>query len=363
MKILLLTGDSSLTGAPLHVLQLATNFLKLKHDVMVISPPGKLINLCQEAKIDCHKIRMKGPFDWGAVRNIEKKLKEFKPDIAHFHGTRGGWLGRIACRKIDTKVIYTEHLWTENFRLKNLAYQNFQLRGLKFLDRYSDATIAVSKAVYDFLIKHGYDKNKIYIIPNGIPSRYVESKTIAKPKDVPFIVGTVGSLNYVKNHQGAIKAISIFLKNNPDANVHLQIVGDGPLKKSLQRLTRRTGISEKIQFTGRVEDVLERLQHFQIFLSLSLSESFGMAVGEAMAVGLPVIASNIKALRYLVDGAGILANPHDHKKVAKEIEKLYKDSKKQNKLGALSKKRIRENFSEEKLVQKTIELYTNLLKG
>ena len=362
IKIALISGDSSLTGAPLHVLQLATNLKRRKFDVLVITHPGKLVDLCKKEKISVCEIAMRGPLDWGAVKNIESELRKFEPDIVHTHGMRAGWLGRLASRYLKCKKVYTEHLWTDTFHLKNRTYEQFQLRGLRFMDRYTDATIAVSETVADYLIKkRGFDKSKIHTIPNGINERFTKAKPIAKPKGVPHLIGCVGALNDVKNHQTAIRAFARVVKNNPKLNIHFQIVGEGPSRKALENLIAKEKVEERVHLVGRVDDVLDRLQHFVIFVSLSLSESFGLAVGEAMAVGLPVVVSNISALKNLVGDTGELVPPQDVAKAADIITKLLKNARLRNELGNKAKRRIVDNFSEKAMIDRTIKLYKELL--
>jgi len=363
IKVVLITGDSSLTGAPLHVLQLGKNFKSLGFKVLVITPPGKLAELCKKDGLVFTEIPMRGPLDWGAVRAIEKELRRFAPDIVHTHGMRAGWLGRLASRTLKCKKVYTEHLWTETFHLKNRAYEQFQLRGLKLMDRYTDATIAVSKTVNDYLVnKRGFNQDKIHIIPNGINSRFIETQAIQKPKGVPFLIGSVGSLNGVKNHQTAIRAVAKAIRENPDLNIHYQIVGEGPLRKLLEKLISKESMKDRVHLAGRVDDILDRLQHFHIFVSLSLSESFGLAVGEAMAVGLPVIVSDISALKNLVGATGVIVPVRDSNKVAREIIKLIRDKNLRAKLGRRAKKRIADNFSEKVMMDKIVALYKKLLR-
>lgn len=362
IKIALITSDSSLTGAPLHVLQLAKNLKLRGFDTLIITPGGKLVEICKKEKCRYKEVMMGGPLDWKSVEKIFKVLNEYKPDIVHTHGMRAGWLGRLASRNLKCKKVYTEHLWTDTFHLKNRAYEQFQLRGLKFMDRYTDSTIAVSKTVYDYLVdKRGFDKNKIHIIPNGINPRFINTNPIAKPQGVPYLIGSIGSLNEVKNHKVAIKAFAQVIREGPSLNIHLQIVGEGPLRKPLEKLIKREGLSERVHLLGRVDDVLDRLQHFLIFVSLSLSESFGLAVGEAMAVGLPVIVSDISALKNLVGNAGVVVPVRDTDKIAREIIKLVGDKKLRETLGRRAKKRIADNFSEKVMMDKTVALYRKLL--
>ena len=362
-KIALISGDSSMTGAPYHVMQLAIALKKLKYDVLVVAPPGPLIKSCAKENLKTEIVPMSGPFDRRADHEIREILQKFSPQIAHFHGVRGGWIGRLAARKLpDVKKVYTEHLWTKYYHLSNSAYEKFQLNGLKFMDRWTDKTIAVSEAVSDFLISQGFDKKKIVLIPNGVRPDFLKLTRIKKPKEAPLVIGSVGSLNQVKNYRNMILAVARAKEKLPELDFHYQIIGEGPLRKQLELLVKKKKIEKIVHFLGRVESITDRYQHFSIYLSASFSESFGLAVAEAMAVGIPVIVSNITSLKSLVtQKCGIWVNPYKTSEIADALIKLLRDEKLRKDLGDYGKKRIEDDFSEEKMVSKTVEVYKGLL--
>ncbi len=361
-KIALILGDATITGAPMHSLQIA-QAIKNQYEVLIICPHGPIVKRFESENIEVKQVAMKGPFDRSSSAKIRDLLEEFSPDIAHFHGTRAGWLGLLATRSQKKfKKIYTEHLWTKNYHLSNPAYEEFQKRGMKFLSRYSDKIIAVSEAVKDFLVSNGYEKNKIALIPNGVDDEYLKISPIKKPASAPIILGSVGSLNNQKNFRMMIKAFYLVKAERPDLNIYLQIIGEGPLRKNLiEMVNRHKNIQGLVDFAGRVDDLKERYQHFSIFINCSLSESFGLAVGEAMAVGLPVIASKIPALEELVDNAGILVNPKDRDDIKNAILKLIDDESLRHELGLKGKKRIENKFSSKVMIDKTLELYQSLI--
>ena len=112
---------------------------------------------------------------------------------------------------------------------------------------------------------------------------------------------------------------------------------------------------------GNVDSVAEKLKHFSIFLNVSLSESFGIAAGEAMAVGLPVIASNVDGVKNLVGNeCGIKVNPKNQGEIARAILKLAKNLALCRKMGQKSKERIKNNFTEEIMIKKTTDLYRDI---
>lgn len=364
IKVAIVSGDSSLTGVPSHIITLAKGLDKKKFDVLVICPPGPLARKLSECKIACAQVPMRSIFDRKADHDIRAELVKFRPQIAHFHGMRAGWLGRLAARKIrGIKKIYSEHQWVDELHLSNVGYEKIQLQALKFLDRWTDKTVAVSKPVYDFLIKQGFEKNKIVIIPNGVSGEFLETKTLSKPPELPPIIGTVASLNEVKNYRNIILAIAKVKKLKPSLSFGYQIVGEGPEKTRLVNLVKNKKLENVVHFAGRVGSVPERMQHFSIYLNASKSETFGLAVAEAMAMGIPVIVSQIPALQYVVGkNAGLYIDPRSNDKIADAIIRLLTDKTLRAELGQAGRKRIEEEFSEEKMVSRISGLYEKIVK-
>jgi len=364
-KIILVSGDSTLTGAPMHVLQLAQALKQNKYGVLVICPHGPFQRKLSDEGIDFKEVAMKSPYDRKSSAEIRDTVQEFSPQIIHFHGVRAGWLGLIATRNFkNVKKIYTEHLWTKNYHLSNPAYEQIQKQGLKFLSRYADKIIAVSHAVKNFLIENGYESEKVELIPDGIKDEYLQTSPIPKPSSAPIILGSVGSLNNQKNFRRLIKAFFLIKNERPDLNAHLQIVGEGPLKKNLEGMVEHHRvIVGKVSFPGRVQNLAERYRHFTIYINTSISESFGMAVGEAMAVGLPTVASDIPAIRELVDDAGILVDPKNKEEIKNAILRLIDDEKLRTSLATKAKKRISEHFSEKVMIERILGLYNSLAES
>lgn len=363
-KIVLVTGESTLSGAPTHVLRLALN-LKLKgYQVLVILPPGPLINKLKSEEIDYKEIPMGNWVDRTAYHEIKKQISIFNPDIVHCHGMRGGLLCRLATRKTNYPVVYTEHLWTKEYHLNNRTYEKIQLASLKFLDRYTVRTIAVSDAVKDFLVSNGFESGKIDVVTNSVNPVFHETNVLKKPAGMPIIFGSVGSLNRQKNYINVLKAIAKVKKDNSDLMFHYQIIGDGPDRKKLEMIAQRLKIEDNVHFVGRVDQVWERLKHFSFFVMVSFSESFGLAAAEAMAVGLPLIVSRVGGLVDVVDEkSAIVVDPRSTKEIADAIYRLATDTKLRDEMSASAKIYAKDKFCEKSMTEKIIKIYEQVTKN
>src|SRR3990167_7781666 len=170
-SILEIIGDSTLAGAPRHLLSLLENFDYKKFRLFVICPPGPLAGEVKGLKkgIDLEIVPMKSKIDLSAIKEIRANIKHIKPDVIHVHGTRAGAFGRLAAIGFSYPVIYTEHLWTKNYKLSNIISQQLQLIGLWFLDMFTTLNIAVSQAVKDFMVENQISRDsKVVVIYNAI---------------------------------------------------------------------------------------------------------------------------------------------------------------------------------------------------
>ena len=365
VNVLEIIGDSSLAGAPRHLLGIIENLDLAKFKIHVICPPGPLANeiksLKRQIDIDC--IRMNSRSDLKAIMRIRKATKSAKADIIHVHGTRAGVLARLAAIGLDKPIIYTEHLWTKQFRLASPILNGLHSIGYWFLDLFTTTTVAVSGAVQDFLIANGVTREeKIQVIYNGITATKLEADTFNRA-DEDFRIVTIGTLNHNKGIQYLIKALPKVVKEFP--NIKLDIVGDGPYKKELVAEIKRSKLEKVVKFDGFVEDIREHLTKFDVYIQPSLSESFGLAIVEAMSVGLPVIATNTGGIpEVVVEGkTGLLVEPANPEALSEAILKILRDPEKSKIMGETGRKLAADKFDIEKMVKKLERLYEETIQS
>lgn len=365
LKIVQVVGDSTMTGAPRHVILLSTQLLRRGHHVLVVAPPGRIISELKTRGIEVSSVRMKSPLDRRADHKIRNIIQNYKPDIVHCHGTKGGWLGRLATRKLPKiAVVYTEHLWTSDYHLANPVWEKFQLKGLNFMDKFTDATIAVSATVKNFLVKERIiPTRKITIVPNMLDPSFATVKRYLKPSALPVLIGTVGSLNIQKGFVSLVEALAIVRKSDKKLNWRCQIVGSGPLEKPIKRLVKHRKLSNFISLLQNEGDICETMRHFSIYVQNSRSESFGMATLEAMALAIPVIVSNRGALPELVRNGenGIVIPYGKESKIAEKLIYLINHEHVRNNLGEKARRSVFSKYNPTAITKRIELVYAKAL--
>jgi len=199
---------------------------------------------------------------------------------------------------------------------------------------------------------------KISVIPNGIPLDAFENAQPVTFAHVPIDVVRlifVARCHPQKDHATLLRALAAV----PDA--HLFLVGDGPLRPALEEMAQSLGIRDRVTFLGWRQDVAGVLKASDIYVHSTHSDGFGIAACEAMAAGLPVVASDVPGLAQVVAGAGILFPEGDDKTLAQYLNALIKSPEKQREMGRASLQRARQ-FGIENTVDCCIRMYESVLQ-
>jgi len=174
-------------------------------------------------------------------------------------------------------------------------------------------------------------------------------------------VGTVANLNWRKGHAFLLWAFAKVVSQQPGAR--LLLVGEGPLRESLEDLTRELRLTEDVRFLGRRTDVADLLPALDLFVLPSVTEGLGVALMEAMAVGLPCVATRVGGVPEVVaDGeTGLLVPPRDPEALAEAMLRLLPDTALRRWMGQAGRRRVEEHFSIERMVADVERMYSALL--
>ena len=257
-----------------------------------------------------------------AYKQLKELMKKEKFDLVHCHTPMGGVLARLAAKATQTApVLYTAHgfHFYKGCPLKNrLIYETIE----RWLARYTDGLITINEEDYQ-ATKSFHIRGNAYKIPGvGIDVkaiRYLQIDRAQKRQDlgVPedaFVMLSVGDLIPRKNHIVALRAFA--QANIP--NSYYLLCGNGELKEMLQEESQKLNVSDRVIFLGFRNDVREILHTVDLFCFPSLQEGLPVALMEAMAAGVPCIASRIRGNVDLMEKSHLFP-PADEEKIADMI--------------------------------------------
>jgi glycosyltransferase involved in cell wall biosynthesis len=237
------------------------------------------------------------------------------------------------------------------------------------------AFVAPSPAIERELIVSGYARRRIHYIPNGVAipeTRDAASRSQARADlaeaDASLAIGAAaplavytGRLHSMKGLDFLVRAWPRVLARLPDAR--LWLVGDGPHRTELNDLIGHLGLWGFVYLAGPFDDVEDFLRAADVFVLPSLEEGMSLALLEAMAMGLPVVASAITANEAIVENGvtGRLAPPRDSERLADVILELFENGDVACQLGEAGRQHVSERYSLDKMVQEHLALFDQLL--
>jgi glycosyltransferase involved in cell wall biosynthesis len=285
-------------------------------------------------------------------------LWRLKPTILHIHGARSAWLGRLAAmsprRRIRVILTLHDFPFDERTAWARRVWRSWLERRLL---RFTDAIVAVSKALKESLVSEMRLKaQKITVTYPGIISGEFERR----PHE-GIRVGTWTRLAPGRGVEDFIRAAALVKTKHPD--VRFTIVGDGPLRGSLEMLAGVMGVSESTEFLGFRPDAADLVAGFDVFVFTPLREVLGLALVEALARKVPVVASNVGGIPEVVDGTtGLLAKAGDAHDIADQICRLLEDPKLAHRMAEEGFRAVRDRFGPDRMISETQALYLEVLR-
>lgn len=366
MRVLQISSAKVYGGGERHVRDLSHGLMTRGHQVFAALRPTNTwenrLDFLPTENILHTSIR--NSFGILSSKRIADFVKENGIEIVHAHVARDYIPASIACLLAkNTKFVLTRHVL---FELK--AFNRFALKNLSM-------AIAVSSAVEANLRKI-FPADKVAVIPNGIDieQRSAEVKQKLREEfrflhDIPFdmpLIGTVGELIELKGQREFVLAAHEVAKDFPEAR--FVVVGKDhsigqKFRRDLKRLVKVFGLDEKFLWLDWIEDMAPLFAAMDIFVSASHTESFGLAILEAMASGTPVVATDTAGARELLGDKELLVPVKDPIELTASICALLGDMDKRKEIGLGLEKRAVENYSAERMINATERLYRQVLDG
>ena len=337
-------------------------------DNRIICMDGPYVPALRAAGIPVHTVHLPRGVDpvrlAVAVVEIARYLRRERIQIVHTHCFIPGVAGRIAARLAGAEVIiHTVHGFDAHVRtawpLRTVSLGVERACGLL-----TDALLTQSREDLDLAKRHRVGPaGSRHRIGNGIDLDRFRPPPTPKPPGGPVVITCVARLEPVKNHRMLLEAVALLERRRAD--FRLRLVGDGPLRKRYQRLCRRLGIDDVVEFLGYRDDIPMLLAESDIAVLTSLKEGIPRAVMEAMAMGLPVVATHVPGTKELVRDleTGITVLPGDKAGLAAALAHLVADPTARSRLGRNGRAVAIEDFDERAVVRSLRDLYLARLEA
>ncbi len=304
--------------------------------------------------------------DFRAFLEIRSLLKKIRPQILHLNSTKAGVLGSLAAISLGIKIVYTVHGWV--FLEPLPAWKRlFYLACEKISCRFRQATILLSKKELEIAKLNKLNCGKTEIIEHGIYAPDFLPKEEARKQlslilrreidNPPIWIGTIANLYETKDIPNLIEALKNI--NNDYAAI---IIGYGDSSK-IESLIKKQNLSDRIFLAGGHLAASRFLKAFDLFVLSSAKEGFPYTILEAMAAGLPIIATSVGAIPEMIENekSGLLVPPKNPKALKTSIESLIKNEDLRSILGKNAEIKFKQKFSKEKMISNTQNLYKRLL--
>lgn len=362
MKTIFLIRSLNYGGAERQIVALAKGLQERGHSVLVavFYSGGPLEKDLRDSGVPVNMLGKHGrwdvfPFLWRLISLVRHE----KPDILH------GYLPVPDLLTVLFKPLFPRIRMVWGVRASNVDLSRYDLlsrvvfRLECFFSRFAGLIIVNSNAGRDYHLKHGFPEGKMVVVPNGIDTeRFVHDPEARKKMrnewgiaDNEKLIGIVARLDPMKDHQTFLKAASLLAKGRDD--VRFICVGDGPAtyKSELKRLSRELGLEKKLIWAGAYRDMPAVYNAIDIVTSSSYGEGFPNVIGEAMACGVPCVATDVGDSALIVGDAGVVVPPKNPERLASGIRALLDRACADS--GEKARRRIIEHFSLNSMVQKT----------
>lgn len=378
-NILYVITKLELGGAQKHLLSIIANLDKSRFNIFLFTAKeGMLLSdalgiaglrtktsLFLERKINLFK-------DFAALFELYSFIRKNNIDIVHTHSSKAGIVGRLAARLAKVKIIiHTVHGWSFN------DHQNFITRyGYILLERvtacFSSKLIIVSGFDKEKGLRNRIGNNNQYSLVyygiqlenfgvSGCNKNNIREELGLRSNDLT--VGMISCLKPQKAPRDFIKLASLI--NKDISGVKFILIGDGILRSSVQDLINGYKLKNQVFLLGWRRDIPEIMSAIDIFVLTSLWEGLPICVLEAMASAKPVVATDTGGIREIIseNNTGFMVNPGDINSMAEKLKLLLTSSKLRDEIGRKARDSLGSNFSLKVMVEKTQDLYGNLISN
>ncbi len=331
---------------------------RFRSSVCCLQASGEFAQRITRSDVPVHEMDLRKGNDPMMPLRLARLFRRTGTDIVHTRNAEAFFYGAVGARMAGIgTVIHSEHGRTLPDTFRRMALQ-------RWLAPLANMTFAVSEQLKLDLVKHvRLAKDRIHVIYNGVDlGRFastdrVRARALLGVDQATTVIGSVGRLAAVKNYKLLVRAIAAI------PGVDLVLIGDGPQRGQIEAEAAAAGICERVRLLGHREDVAELLPGLDVFVLPSLSEGMSNTLLEAMACGLPVVASRVGGNVELVRNGvtGILFPSEDAEALSTALRPLCADAGLRATMGLQGKRRAREQFGIDTMIDAYQSMYARAI--
>ncbi len=346
---------------------------RYRHAIICLTDATAFAQRLQKPDVEIVCLRKSPGTDWGSFRDFFQTMKRLKPCLVHTRNLAGlEYLVPAACAGVSGRV-HGEH-GRDTYDLDGTNWKYLTLRRL--LNPLVSGYTTVSQDLAHWLSEVvGIQSSRIRQIYNGVDidkfhpgiggRESIGPSGFIRPESV--VIGTVGRMLPVKDQLTLVRAFILLVSQNVEWRklLRLVVVGDGPLREEAMKLLCQAHVEDLTWFSGEREDIPELLRGMDVFVLPSIAEGISNTILEAMATGLPVIATQVGGNSELVvDGqTGTLVSASQPSEMASAIGTYLSTSERRSVHGQASRARVERFFSLDAMVQGYMTVYDSVREG
>ena len=347
-------------GGETQVLGLSLELDRAGHRAEVVcDPDGELWRRAQAAGLVCRPLKIRNSIDVAAGFRLRNLITRRRYDVVHFHTSRAHALAP-----------YTQGLDITRVVTRRMDYPPNRIFGPYLYNRAVEGVIAISEGVAEALAESAVARQNLHVISSGVDCADFSPPTNAERAEArarlgldraDIAVGAVGALTARKGHRYMIDALAI-ARRTTASPLRGFIAGDGDLASELAAHAREADAESPVLMLGQLADPRNLLRALDIFVMPSLKEGLGVAALEAMACGIPVIASDVGGLREVVEESvsGRLIAPENVRALAEAVADLAREPSARASMGAAARQRAIDKFGMAAMAARTVDFYMAL---
>ena len=376
MNVLQLISSGGYYGAEAMVVNLskglralgASSTIGVFHNLR--SPNIEIADAARQADLNVELIPCRGRADRGTVRQIAELAQRMQADLIHAHGYKAQAYGYLASRSRPIPLVATCHGYHSRFSggvrstIADLRQRMYSMVDLAFLRRF-DQVVATSDILAKSLLSFGIEGEKLSVVGNGVEldgySSAMPSADIVQRKSGGLAFGMVARLTDGKGHAHLFAAARTVLGESPNALFF--VIGEGPLRGSLEALAYEFGIEHSVVFCGKRSDMRSVYAALDVVVLPSLFEGMPMVILEALAARKPVIATRVGAVPDVIrnGSTGLLIEPGNVTELEEAIRRLIVDAELRDSLAGSGCLHVQEHFSAISMAKRYHQLYESVV--